>query len=242
MNQKEAQSVDTNTTSEIITDVPKEQYTQDKFNMNTLVTKVPQKYRPANLDSAFEVQDTFDDYALQRNELDEYEQETGRRIVDYSYNSSRTFSNTGTPLDGKTVDEVANSKDATPNQIFEMKDLLEQIAYGSYEVWRNLSKMGLWGGIKVAEMVTGSDIELSEEEKQHITWETLEKHLYTAGMPDPDLIVRTSGEQRLSNYLLLQAAYSEFYFPSTYGPDFDDEAFDKAIDEYKRRTRRFGGI
>ena len=84
--------------------------------------------------------------------------------------------------------------------------------------------------------------QLSEEEKQHITWEILEKHLYTAGMPDPDLIVRTSGEQRLSNYLLLQSAYSEFYFPSTYWPDFDDAAFDKAIEEYMQRTRRFGGI
>ena len=84
--------------------------------------------------------------------------------------------------------------------------------------------------------------QLSETERPSITWENLEKHLYTAGMPDPDLIVRTSGEQRLSNYLLLQAAYSEFYFTPTYWPDFDDEAFDKAIEEYTRRTRRFGGI
>ena len=84
--------------------------------------------------------------------------------------------------------------------------------------------------------------QLSEAEKKHITWEALEKHLYTAEMPDPDLIVRTSGEQRLSNYLLLQAAYSEFYFTSTCWPDFDDEAFDKAIEDYMRRTRHFGGI
>ena len=84
--------------------------------------------------------------------------------------------------------------------------------------------------------------QLSENEKQNITWEVLERHLYTAGIPDPDLIVRTSGEQCLSNYILLQAAYSEFYFPSTYWPDFNDEAFDKAIEEYKRRTRRFGDI
>lgn len=84
--------------------------------------------------------------------------------------------------------------------------------------------------------------QLSEVERQHPSWEVLEKHLYTAGMPDPDLIVRTSGEQRLSNYLLLQAAYSEFYFTPTYWPDFDDVAFDKAIEEYLRRTRRFGGI
>lgn len=84
--------------------------------------------------------------------------------------------------------------------------------------------------------------QLSEVERQHITWETLEKHLYTSGIPDPDLVVRTSGEQRLSNYLLLQAAYSEFYFTSTFWPDFSDEAFDNAIEEYLKRTRRFGGI
>lgn len=77
---------------------------------------------------------------------------------------------------------------------------------------------------------------------QPVTWENLEKHLYTAGMPDPDLIVRTSGEQRLSNYLLLQAAYSEFYFPEIHWPDFSEEAFDKAIEVYQQRTRRFGGI
>lgn len=77
---------------------------------------------------------------------------------------------------------------------------------------------------------------------QPVTWENLEKHLYTAGMPDPDLIVRTSGEQRLSNYLLLQAAYSEFYFPEVHWPDFSEEAFDKAIEVYQQRTRRFGGI
>ena len=76
----------------------------------------------------------------------------------------------------------------------------------------------------------------------HITWEDIAKHLDTAGMPDPDLIVRTSGEQRLSNYLLLQAAYSEFYFTSVHWPDFSDEELDKAIEDFKHRTRRFGNI
>lgn len=84
--------------------------------------------------------------------------------------------------------------------------------------------------------------QLLATKNQPVTWENLEKHLYTAGMPDPDLIVRTSGEQRLSNYLLLQAAYSEFYFPEVHWPDFSEEAFDKAIEVYQQRTRRFGGI
>lgn len=76
----------------------------------------------------------------------------------------------------------------------------------------------------------------------HITWDDIAKNLDTADMPDPDLIVRTSGEQRLSNYLLLQAAYSEFYFTSVHWPDFSDEEFDKAIEAFTKRTRRFGNI
>ena len=84
--------------------------------------------------------------------------------------------------------------------------------------------------------------ELSPSERENLTWETLSKHLYTADIPDPDLIVRTSGEQRLSNFLLLQAAYSEFYFTPTYWPDFGADALDEAVKNYLRRTRRFGNI
>lgn len=66
--------------------------------------------------------------------------------------------------------------------------------------------------------------------------------LYTAGLPDPELIIRTSGELRLSNYLLWQAAYSEFYITSTYWPDFDRWGLIDAILTYQGRDRRFGGI
>ena len=66
--------------------------------------------------------------------------------------------------------------------------------------------------------------------------------LYTAGLPDPELIIRTSGELRLSNYLLWQAAYSEFYITSTYWPDFDRWGLIDAIFTYQGRDRRFGGI
>ena len=67
-------------------------------------------------------------------------------------------------------------------------------------------------------------------------------HLDTAAMPDPDLIVRTSGEQRLSNFLLWQAAYAELVFSPVMWPDFDKEALVAAIDEYQRRERRYGAI
>lgn len=69
---------------------------------------------------------------------------------------------------------------------------------------------------------------------------TFSSYLYTKDLPDPDLVVRTSGEMRISNFLLWQIAYSEFYFPSTFWPDFKEKEFDKAIIEYQKRHRRFG--
>lgn len=70
----------------------------------------------------------------------------------------------------------------------------------------------------------------------------IESHLDTAGYPDPDLLIRTSGEQRISNYLLWQIAYSEFYFAECNWPDFNESELDKAILEYNKRERRFGKV
>lgn len=74
-----------------------------------------------------------------------------------------------------------------------------------------------------------------------ITEETLTNNLYTAGIPDPDLLIRTSGEVRLSNYLLWQLAYTEFLFIDKNWPDFDKSDIEYAIDVYNKRTRKFGG-
>ena len=75
---------------------------------------------------------------------------------------------------------------------------------------------------------------------ESITDETIDKHLCTNFMPDPDLLIRTGGEVRLSNYLLWQCAYSELYFCDTFWPDFKEEEFCKAICDYQKRERRFG--
>jgi len=75
-----------------------------------------------------------------------------------------------------------------------------------------------------------------------LTAEAIAANLDTADLPDPDLIIRTSGEQRLSNFLLWQAAYSELVFVPTYWPDFDRSTLESAIAEYRRRERRFGGL
>ncbi len=75
---------------------------------------------------------------------------------------------------------------------------------------------------------------------QEISPETISARLYTAGQPDPDLVIRTSGEMRLSNFLLFQAAYSELYVTNTLWPDFSPEEFRRAIVDYQQRERRFG--
>jgi undecaprenyl diphosphate synthase len=75
-----------------------------------------------------------------------------------------------------------------------------------------------------------------------ITADLIGQNLDAPGLPDPDLIIRTSGEQRLSNFLLWQIAYSELVFVPTYWPDFDRAALESAIAEYHRRERRFGGL
>jgi undecaprenyl diphosphate synthase len=76
--------------------------------------------------------------------------------------------------------------------------------------------------------------------KADITVDVFSQYLYTSNQPDPDLIVRTGGSQRLSGYLPWQSIYSELYFTDSYWPDFDEKAFDKAIEEYQNRERRFG--
>ena len=75
-----------------------------------------------------------------------------------------------------------------------------------------------------------------------VTEETVSQHLFTAGIPDPDLIIRTSGEMRISNFLIWQAAYAEWYVTPTLWPDFDKEALRSALEDYSKRDRRFGRL
>ena len=75
-----------------------------------------------------------------------------------------------------------------------------------------------------------------------ITEDTVSQHLYAPDVPDPDLMIRTSGELRLSNFLLWQLSYAEFYFTPVYWPAFREAEFREAVDEFARRQRRFGGV
>ena len=102
-----------------------------------------------------------------------------------------------------------------------------------------LSYSGQWDILQAAEKMAHDLIENPGHEVQP---EDLTRHLVTAGIPDPDLLIRTSGEKRISNYMLWQTAYTEFVFTDTLWPDFRREAYLQALEEYARRDRRFGKI
>jgi undecaprenyl diphosphate synthase len=86
------------------------------------------------------------------------------------------------------------------------------------------------------------DVAAGRLHPQDITEETVAAQLFTRGLPDPDIIIRTSGERRFSNFLLWQGAYSELMFVDDYWPDFDEQSFVRVLEEYTMRDRRFGGI
>ena len=86
-----------------------------------------------------------------------------------------------------------------------------------------------------------ADVAAGKAGEEDLSEQVLSNYLYSAGVPDPELIIRPSGEQRISNFLLWQSAYSEFVFLDVLWPDFAPEDLDRAIEEYHRRNRRFGG-
>ena len=90
---------------------------------------------------------------------------------------------------------------------------------------------------RIASEVTAGNLAIEE-----ITEQVISDHLETAGQPDPDFMIRTSGEERLSNYLLYQLAYAEFYFTPVFWPDFDEREYEIALLEYQNRQRRYGGL
>jgi undecaprenyl diphosphate synthase len=107
-----------------------------------------------------------------------------------------------------------------------------------------LSYSGKWDILQAARKMALEMIEHPEkrDELEKMGIDGFGKYLVTAGIPDPDLIVRTSGESRISNYMLWQSAYSEFLFVDTLWPDFRQEEFRKALESYAKRDRRYGKV
>ena len=93
-----------------------------------------------------------------------------------------------------------------------------------------------------AEILDAVNSLIASKPESLVTEEDLRKHFYLPDVPDPDLIIRTSGELRLSNFWLWESAYSEYYFTSIHWPDFNENELDKALSDYSGRERRYGGL
>lgn len=126
--------------------------------------------------------------------------------------------------------DIAEKMEKLEKATAENKSLVLQIAlsYGSRQEIVNAAK-------KIAERVKNGDILLNDIDEQ-----TFSNMLYTAKVPDPDLLIRTSGEQRISNYLLWQIAYTELFFTETLWPDFNKQELNTIIESYQTRERRYG--
>lgn len=131
-------------------------------------------------------------------------------------------------LNKETLDLLAHVQEATRDN----KKMILQIAfnYGSHEEIVHAAR-------KIATLARDEKLDPAD-----ITREVFEAHLRTAGLPNPDLIIRTSGEYRLSNFMLWQAAYSELYFTDVCWPDFTEHDLDLALKAYAGRERRFGKV
>jgi undecaprenyl diphosphate synthase len=119
----------------------------------------------------------------------------------------------------------------------DIQDILKQVEKNSEKYSGRGVYIALAYGAR-AEMVRA--INLAVEKGEKVTEESFSSLLYTGEIPDPDLIIRTGNEKRLSNFLLYQAAYSELYFSEKMFPEFSDKDLEKAFEDYSRRTRRFG--
>ncbi len=132
---------------------------------------------------------------------------------------------------------------ALPEDITTMIEQLELRSADKNQITVNLAVN--YGGrdeILRAVKKIAEQVEAGELKADGITLKNIDENLYTAGQPDPDLIIRPSGEYRLSNFLIWQAAYSEFWFSDILWPDFTESDLDKAIIDYAKRNRRFGGV
>ncbi len=135
------------------------------------------------------------------------------------------------------------SRKGMPKDIVKLMDTVEERSKDKSNTYVNLAIN--YGGRaeivesvkKIAQKVKDGTLKIDD-----ITEDTISDGIYTAGQPDPDLIIRPSGEYRLSNFLLWQSAYSEIYIDDVLWPDYKKEDLDKALEAYAKRNRRFGGV
>lgn len=173
--------------------------------------------RPANEVAA--IMDLFRDYLDEANERESENEQKGMRI------------------------RYIGEREGLPEDIVNMIKLLEANSADKSTITINLA-VNYGGRDEIVNAVKrlGEKIEAGEMAAKDINEKAIGDNLFTAGQPDPDLIIRPSGEYRLSNFLIWQAAYSEFWFSDILWPDFTTDDLDEAIIDYCKRSRRFGGI
>lgn len=165
------------------------------------------------------IMDLFRDYLY---DAQESEADNERRQMRINFIGDRE----GLPEDIVSLMDEAESKSIDKNHII----VNIAINYGGRQEIAQAVR-------KLAQKAADGEINASE-----ITEENISDMLYTGGQPDPDLIIRPSGEYRLSNFLIWQSAYAEFWYSDILWPDFTESDFDKAMEDFAKRNRRFGGV
>ena len=135
------------------------------------------------------------------------------------------------------------SREGMPKDIVKLMDTVEEKSDDKNTTYINIA-VNYGGRDEIVHSVRdiAEKVKKGEIAPEDITEDMISAGLYTAGQPDPDLIIRPSGEFRLSNYLIWQSAYAEFWFADVLWPDFKPEHLEQAIDDFNRRNRRFGGV
>jgi undecaprenyl diphosphate synthase len=138
---------------------------------------------------------------------------------------------------------IVGSRDRLQPDILELVDHAMQLTQGNKKLELNIA-FNYGGKSEIVEAVKrlAGEVEAGRMKAGDITEQSIASLLWTAGSPDPDLLIRTSGELRLSNFLLWSGAYSELMFMDVWWPDFDRKHLEQAIDAFRRRDRRFGGL
>ncbi|GAB6137623.1 isoprenyl transferase [Halanaerobaculum tunisiense] len=138
---------------------------------------------------------------------------------------------------------IIGRKDRLPDSVLATAEKLVEMTADNDGLILNVA-LDYGGRAEIVAATTSliNDIERDNLEVEAITEEQLASRLQTANQPDPDLLIRPGGEQRISNFLIWQLAYTELYFTDVYWPEFNQEELVKAIQEYQRRERRFGGL
>ncbi len=134
-------------------------------------------------------------------------------------------------------------RDDMPDDIVSLMETAEGNSKNANRIKVNIA-INYGGRLEIVDAVKkiAKKVKNGEIEPEDITEDDISENMYTAGQSDPDLIIRPSGELRLSNFLLWQSAYSELWFSDILWPDFTTDDLDKAIDDYNNRNRRFGGV